>query len=269
MNELNEMVNMLDLSFYKEAPELSVKAELTIEALAPLSMVSSQPGTYFRSELAPTRHMVLGMLENALGWHFHGDLRRQLRKGLAKVAKKDAGRNTPYKDSAWLKGTLSSSGSKYESLLDHHVELSLKQAPETMGYDDFWSMHLHDKGGNFLGGSRAYDSAIEALITATKSSDEGIKVEFGDRKGFDRMTLSEALQKRGAKINVSAIREAFPQYYVSPKKRGYVIPKGLYVFDVATSSTLSKFLNKALLDPKAPLYIGSNDGWVDVKWESK
>lgn len=267
MNESNERVDIRDLSFYKEAPELSVRAELTIEALAPLSMVSSQPGTYFRSELSPTRHMVLGMLENALGWHFHGDLRRELRKGLAKVAKKEAGRNTPYKDSNWLKGTLSSSGSKYESLLDHHVELSLKHAPETMGYDDLWSMHLHDKGGNFLGGSRAYDAAIEALITATKSSDEGVKVEFGDRKGFDRMTLSEALQKRGAKINVAAIREAFPQYYVSPKKRGYVIPHGEYVFDVSTTGALAQIFDESLSNPKAPLYLGSNDGWVDVKWK--
>lgn len=266
MKEQNESVGTLDLSFYKETPELTAKAELTIEALAPLSMVSSQPGTYFRSELAPTRHMVLGMLENALGWHFHGDLRRELRKGLAKVVKKGAGRNTPFKDSTWLKGNLSSSGSKYESLLDHHVELSLKQAPKTIGYDDLWSMHLHDKGGNFLGGSRAYDAAIEALITATKSSDEGVKVEFGDRKGFERMTLDEALSKRGAKINVAAIREAFPQYYVSPKKRGYVIPKGNYVFEVSTTNTLAQYLAKVLSDPQGPLYLGSNDGWVDVKW---
>lgn len=267
MKEHNYIAKALDLSFYKDAPDLSAKAELTIEALAPLSMVSSQPGTYFRSELAPTRHMILGMLENALGWHFHKDLRNDLRKALSKQAKQNKQVAKDYKDSNWLKGVLSSSGSSFESLLDHHVELSLKEAPETMGYDDLWSMHLHDKGGNFLGGSRAYDAAIEALITATKSNDEGVKVEFGDRKGFDRMTLSEALQKRGAKINVAAIREAFPQYYVSPKKRGYVIPQGEYVFDISTTGALAQILDESLSNPRAPLYLGSNDGWVDVKWK--
>ncbi len=212
--------------------------------------------------------MVLGMLENALGWHYHGDLRRELRKGLAKTAKKKLPKSSDLKTTDWAKGTLSNSGSKYESLLDHHVQLSLKHIPPSMGYDDLWSMQLHDKGGNFLGGSRAYSAVIEALITATKSSDEGIKVEFGDRKGFERMSLGDAMQKRGAKIHVDAIREAFPQYYVSPKKRGYVVPEGPYVFEVLTTPTLADLLGAALANPEGALYLGSNDGWVDAQWIS-
>lgn len=265
-----------DLSFYLDPPnELDARAELMITPLAPLSMVSSQPGTYFLSEVAPTDHMIYGMFENALGWHFHGNLRRQLRKELSKLAKKALPRSSDLKSTDWAKGKLASSGSGYESLLSHHVRLSPKQLPQpSISYDDLWSMHLHDKGGNFLGGSRAYDAAIEALMTATRSSDESIKVEFGDRKGYDRMTLAQAINSRGAKIHVDSIREAFPLYYVSPKKRAYVEFGGesetdeppAFRYGVTTTAKLSEVLAKAIADPAGPLYLGSNDGWVEANW---
>ena len=276
-----------DLSFYLDPPdELDARAELTITPLAPLSMVASQPGTYFLSEAAPTEHMILGMLENALGWHFHDDLRRELRKELSKLAKKRLPRNSDLKSSDWAKGKLPSSGSGYESILAHHVRLSPRQLPRpTLSYDDLWSMHLHDKGGNFLGGSRAYDAAIEALMTAARSSDENVRVEFGDRKGFERMSLAEAIGTRGAKIHVDSIREAFPLYYVSPKKRAYVEfdggdaeggPEGdpeastpVFRYEVATTAALAEVLAQAVDDPAGPLYLGSNDGWVDAKWTAQ
>lgn len=250
MKEHNYIAKALDLSFYKDAPDLSAKAELTIEALAPLSMVSSQPGTYFRSELAPTRHMVLGMLENALGWHFHGALRQELRKGLAKVAKKGAGRNTPFKDSAWLKGNLSSSGSKYESLLDHHVELSLKQAPKTLGYDDLWSMLNRRDDDTFDTGSRNYSFELEDYVSAFNSS------KANNKKGGKEQKLDWDKKK---------IRPFFPQYYYSPTKRAYIIPRGEYIYDLKSTSILIESIESALLEPIGPLYLGTNDGWVDAK----
>ncbi len=274
----NYPASALDMSFFLEAPELSATAELVITPLAPLSMVSSQPGTYFLSEVAPTNHMIYGLLENALGWHFHKDLRNELRKELSKLAKKSKAAAKTHKGSDWLAGKLEPSGSGYESLLVHHVRLSLKQVPRpTMSYDDLWSMHLHDKGGNFLGGSRNYDAALEALMTAAKSKDESVKVEFGDRTGFDRMSLAEAMTTRGAKIHVDSIREAFPLYYVSPKKRAYVefeqhnpseAPPAFH-YEVQTTEILSAVLAKAVADPAGPLYLGSNDGWVDAKWTTR
>ncbi len=269
------MSNTLDLSFFLEAPELTAHAELVITPLAPLSMVSSQPGTYFLSEVAPTDHMIYGLLENALGWHFHKDLRNELRKQLSKLAKKDRAVAKTYKGTDWLAGKLEASGSGYESLLVHHVRLSPKRIPRpAISYDDLWSMHLHDKGGSFLGGSRNYDAALEALMTAARSKDEAVKVEFGDRTIFDRMSLSEAMAARGAKIHVDSIREAFPLYYVSPKKRAYVEFAGdgdaesppFFSYEISTTAALSAVLAKAVADPAGPLYLGSNDGWVDAKW---
>ena len=57
----------MDLSFFLEPPEFSVTAVLTVEALAPLSMSAAQPGTYYRSQRAPTNAMLYGLLENAMG----------------------------------------------------------------------------------------------------------------------------------------------------------------------------------------------------------
>ena len=57
----------LNLDFLLEPPVFSARGKLTIEALAPLSMVSSMPGKYYRSQPEPTDAMLYGMLENALG----------------------------------------------------------------------------------------------------------------------------------------------------------------------------------------------------------
>ena len=85
----------IDLSFYLEPPELIQRGKLTICVLAPLSMVSQQPGSYFRSELSPTKDMLYGLVENAAGWHFHEDQRKVIIKGLVKAVKKKFGKDPP------------------------------------------------------------------------------------------------------------------------------------------------------------------------------
>jgi CRISPR-associated protein Cas5 len=65
-----------DLNFLLEEPDFSTKAKLTIDALAPLSMVTSMPGKYYRSQPEPTDEMLYGLLENALGWHISTKERR-------------------------------------------------------------------------------------------------------------------------------------------------------------------------------------------------
>ena len=97
-------MNDLDLSFFLEPPELNTYAMLTIEALAPLSMSSSQPGTYYRSQPAPTKAMLYGLLENALGWHFPEDVRSDLLKQLRSAAKSELGRGHALKESPWITG---------------------------------------------------------------------------------------------------------------------------------------------------------------------
>jgi CRISPR-associated protein Cas5 len=69
-----------DLSILFEQIEFNKMLKLEIEPLAPLSMVSVIPGSYFRSLQSPTRYMLCGMFENLLGWHFSKNDRKKIRK---------------------------------------------------------------------------------------------------------------------------------------------------------------------------------------------
>jgi hypothetical protein len=71
----------------------------------------------------------------------------------------------------------------------------------------------------------------------------------------------------GDVIHLNVLRPYFPQYYASPTPCGYVAPHGVYQYVVETSEKLSELISAAISDPAAPLYLGSNDGWVEVTWE--
>ncbi len=255
----------IDFSFFLEPPELSVAAQLTVEALTPLSMTTAQPGTYYRSQRAPTLSMLYGMLENALGWHFGPDDRRGLLKGLRKQAGKALGRGHELKDTPWITGDEDrESGVGFVSLLQHHLKFATRFEPATTHFDDLWSKHIRGNSTNFPGGSRNNDYRLERVINLERKGD----LSFSDRKGYDIRDL-EALAGAGIgdKVHVSAIRSRFPQYYVSPIQREYVIPDGPYRYRVEATPRVAEHIEAALHDPAAPLYLGSNDGWVDATWE--
>ena len=90
-------------------------------------------------------------------------------------------------------------------------------------------------------------------------------IKFGDRSGYNIRGPKELPNvKTGDKVHVNALRPQFPQFYVSPTKREYVIPDGPYRYRIRTTPTLANALAAALEDPAAPLYLGSNDGWVEA-----
>ncbi|WP_282783949.1 hypothetical protein [Phaeodactylibacter xiamenensis] len=264
----------IDLSFFTEPPELEQNATLKIAALAPLSMVSAQPGSYFRSELVPTIDMVYGMLENALGWHFEDKTRKTIFKALHKAAKKKHGKQKEYKNSDWLMGKPKTSDSGYFSFLQYHLSLALEKADEQpMTYDDLWSMHLRTQGDSFVGGSRSYDNSLEGMISISRKKlrgEDGKELQpaitFGDKKDFVTLSLQELRQLTEGNVKTTSLKPHFPQYYVSPKVRGYIVPNQCYIFRVKCTKHLAQLLEEALTTPSAPLYLGSNDGWVDIKW---
>src|SRR5437764_461424 len=132
----------LDFSFLLQPPDFSTHARLTIESLAPLSMVTSMPGKYYRSQPEPTDEMLYGLLENALGWHITGktDVERdRLVKGLARRHGMEERK----------------SGVEFRSLLQFHIRFTTRVVPPLLHYDDLWSQHL--RGASFVGGSRNYD----------------------------------------------------------------------------------------------------------------
>lgn len=269
----------IDLSFFLEPPVLDKAALLTIEALAPLSMVPAQPGAYYRSQAHPTDAMIFGMLENALGWHFSEKERSEFFKDLRKMASKKHNKQAGWKDSDWLSGRSSGSGSGFTSLLMYHLHVDTQWLPQVMEYDDFWSQHLREEGARFMGGSKHYDGNLEPLINRSKTRDESqIKdpktkkhpffVEFGEKPDIhQKLPLETALNIQTGKVHYKSVRDAYPQYYVSPKRRGYVVPQSPYRYRIMTTLTLANLIETALNDPASPLYLGLNDGWVDVNWE--
>jgi CRISPR-associated protein Cas5 len=237
----------LNLDFLLEQPNFSVRGKLTIDALAPLSMVASLPGKYYRSQPEPTDAMLYGMLENTLGWHISTNER------------KDLGRKLNSRFAAELKKT----GVGFVSLLQFHLRFTAKCLPPLLHYDDYWSQH--QKGSRFTTGSRNHDARLIALLNATKDEANDIKIE--ERAGFRRDEEVIANFQNGERIHIEALRDYFPQYYISPKLREYVLPQGVYRFFAETSPQISEMISDALNNPAAPLYLGSNDGWVEANWE--
>jgi CRISPR-associated protein Cas5 len=240
-----------DLKILLQPPNFSTRAMLTIEALAPLSMVTSMPGKYYRSQPEPSPQMIYGLLENAFGWHVTDKTSEKQRAKLISHMEKK------YKKQA------QETGIGFASLLQFHVVIESISVPPLMHYDDLWSQHL--RGSKFTTGSRNYDYKAIPLLNAVKDETRDIKVEEKTASSRDPQMLTAF--SNGARIHPDVLRPHFPQYYVNPKPREYVEPRGAYKCVVATSPQLTEIIAAALDNPAAPLYLGSNDGWVDATWE--
>ena len=236
----------IDIQSLNSEPDFSTTAILTVDALAPLSMVAKMPGKYYRSQSAPTDEMLYGLLENALGWHIAEKERNELIKKLQKQHKQ----------------TARESGVGFQSLLQFHMRFGLSYMPNVMHYDDYWSQHL--SGPSFVGGSREYDAQAIPLMNAIASK----KVIVNDRAEAKKEPELLTSFEEGQTIHLNVLRPYFPQYYISPTPREYVVPDSFYMYRVETSATLAQMIAEAVADPAAPLYLGSNDGWVDVQWRT-
>lgn len=236
----------LDFSFLKTSPNFSARGILSVEALAPLSIVAKMPGKYYRSQPEPSETMLLAMLENALGWHIAETDRNKILKGLEKRHKSPA----------------SKSNVGFGSVLQWHLRFGVKFIPAAMHYDDLWAQHL--RGSSFPDGSRNYDSEIIPLMNAKRAG----KITVGDTADCKREPELLRDFQDGDKINIALLRPHFPQYYASPTPREYIVPNDAFRYQIATSPQLAVLIAEALDNPQAPLYLGSNDGWVDATWEA-
>jgi CRISPR-associated protein Cas5 len=258
----------LDLSFFLDPPDLDTTAMLEIEVLSPLSMSTAQPGTYYRSQPAPTEAMLYGLLENALGWHFPEDVRSDVLEKLRSEAKDELGRGHPLKDTPWITGAEDEeSGAGFLSLLQHHLEVETEVRPDATHFDDLWSRHVHRKD-DYEGGSRTNDYRVEALYNRLKEDDHDASF-VTKKKDADVSDPADVLGDlpRDVSIRQEELKPFFPYYYSSPTQREYVIPDGPYHYRVRTTATLAAELEAALDDPAAPLYLGNNDGWVEAQLE--
>ncbi len=226
------------------SPDYSTCGLLAIHPLAPLSMVAKMPGKYYRCQPAPTREMLYGLLENALGWHIAAPERDQIIKQLEKRLGK----------------TTSVSGVGFRSLLQYHVRFGIGILPAVTHYNDLWSQHLH--GPSFVGGSREHSYEAIPLVNAIAEK----RIQVNDRAEAGKETELLTTFQDGQMVHLNVLRPYFPQYYVSPTAREYIVADGPYQYRVETSPELATLLADAIANPASPLYLGSNDGWVDVEW---
>jgi CRISPR-associated protein Cas5 len=208
--------------------------------------------------------MLIGMIENALGWHLGPADRKAIRRDLQKQAKK-AHRKSEWAGSAWLSEEPLGSESGFVSLLGHHLVFDgLREIPPTLSYDDLWARQAH-RADDFVGGSRRYDARLERTVGLIRAGDVKLTSKSSATHA-DPESVAGGVSP-GDSVFPGALKPQFPYYYVSPTPRGYVVPLGSYRFGASTTPVLSALIGTALDDPAAPLYLGSNDGWVEARWE--
>lgn len=238
----------IDISILKEKPSLDMKVQLTIEPLAPLSMVAELPGSYYKSLMHPSKKMICGLFENILGWHFDINTRMAILKDLKKIRKRQK-IDADYKSF--------SQGSTYVPLLMEYFELGgvpqIKELKSLCVYDDYWSKsyrradsHQHINGIRFMDAD-----TIPQYIKSFK----GIDLDNSLKSNVKNQEKTKWFQKNIGK---------FAQYYSSPTIREFMHIEGSFVYDIRMNSLLFVILSEACRENNLG-YLGTNEGWINLK----
>jgi CRISPR-associated protein Cas5 len=228
----------LDLSILQKIPETNLDVILEIEPLAPLSMVTELPGSYYKTLKSPDKKMLCGLFENILGWHINLADRRNIVKELIKIRKKQ---KLDYSNEV--------KGSTFTPLLMEYFEIKLKCLPSSIFYDDLWSKAyrradaiVHPKGTFNI----SYD-----LIPAKR------ELQRSDKN-------SKQIEDKTMEVFFKDNLEQFPQYYSSPTSREYVLFNGKIEFKLTIDPDLFELMQEKLSYENIG-YLGNNEGWVDIK----
>lgn len=234
----------LDLLILEKIPEPNLKVILEIEPLAPLSMVSELPGSYYKTLKSPDKKMLCGLFENILGWHIDLTHRKAIIKELAALRKKQSKKNPQ------LEFVDRTKGSTYSPLLMDYFDIVLPVIPALGFYDDLWS--------------KAY-----------RRSDAVVHPKGTFNISYDLIPLKRELkrsEKNPKQIDDSALEKFFkdnivqyPQFYSTPITREYVYAKGFYEIQILIDHDLFKLLKEQLSSENLG-YLGTSEGWVDLKF---
>lgn len=240
------MESNIDLSILERLPELKTQAVLLIRPLAPLSMVSELPGSFYKTMKYPSKKMLCGLFENMLGWHFDNKLRLEIFKHMVKIRKKQK---------IELKKEQFKQGSTYLPLLMEYFyisgNISLKEFKSMFNYSDLWNRGYRRPESNIhLNGCRNIDVSLvaERYNLFTKWNDLTSKKESNSKK-------DEWVKKNIGKI---------PCFYTSPTPREYIcldavmeIPITMDIMLAEKLSTKNRISNIC--------YLGNSEGWVNVE----
>ena len=240
------MERNIDLSILRKLPELKTQAVLAIRPLAPLSMVSELPGSFYKTLKYPSKKMLCGLFENMLGWHFDNSLRLEIFKDMVKVRKKQKIK---------LKKEQFIQGSTYLPLLMEYFDISgnisLKEFKSMFNYSDLWNRGYRRPESNIhLNGCRNIDVSLvaERYNLFTKWNDLTSKKESNSKKD------------EWVKNNIGKI----PCFYTSPTPREYIYLDAVMEIPITMDIMLAeKLLTKNRISNIC--YLGNSEGWVNVE----
>lgn len=254
----------MDINIIKKQPELSEKIKLIIQPLAPLSMVSDIPGTYYKAQNTPDKHKLCGLFENILGWHFSLNDRNKINKELKK---KDKTRKE------------NESNSSYKPLLFDFFDIKFSYTAKTIQYNDLWKKSfrrndadVHPKGTPNL------DYTVlrkKSWIKHKESEQERLKNELKELKKDEEFN-KEKIDVVKEKLLPSSITPvlvffkdnigSYPTFYTSPTLREYISFEGEVQLALHIDKILLEQLENILKDCSTG-YLGNSEGWIELKIE--
>jgi CRISPR-associated protein Cas5 len=247
-----EKIDEVDISILQRNPILDSSIILEIQPLAPLSMVSELPGSYYKTLKMPDKKMLCGLFENILGWHIDLADREKifkevktLRERKIKAQAKSNGKNETL---FGIGETISpatdyTKGSTYKPLLMDYFEIEkcVPKFKNVVFYDDLWKKAY-----------RRADADVHPKGT-TNLSHELISEKREWLSNDDNTLLSFF------KNNI----DKFPLYYSSPTKREYLSMRGSYLFEIHIDKKLCEMLCEKVATENLG-YLGNSEGWVNL-----
>jgi len=223
----------IDINFLLDKPEFTKTAILKINPLAPLSMVTNVPGSYYKTEHQPDKYMLCGLFENLLNFHLTIQDRTIIRRKIKNYYQRE-------KIGNYL---TESSNVGFQPIINHLFEIELPIVkPQMIFYEDYWTQHLIGADERHFKGCINNSWEIENDIIKLNKENNNKKIS----KYF--------------KENISK----FPMYYRSPKLREFMIAKGEYLIKLKMTENLF-LLIKNILTKNNNGYLGTSEGWVDLE----
>ena len=239
------MESNIDLSILKKLPELKTQAVLSIRPLAPLSMVSELPGSFYKTMKYPSKKMLCGLFENMLGWHFDNKLRLEIFKDMVKARKKQK---------IDLKKEQFIHGSTYLPLLIDYFDISrnisLKEFKSIFNFSDLWNKGYRRSDSNkHMNGCRNIDISLVA-------ERYNLFTNWKDLPSKE----SESKKDEWFKNNIGKI----PCFYTSPTPREYICLDAVMEIPLMLDVNFAELL---LAEAKISniCYLGNSEGWVNIK----
>ena len=245
----------IDLGVLFEKPDKNLNALLTIEPLAPLSMVSSMPRSFYNTLREPSKFHICGAFENILGWHFDENFKNQhinktgeTKKNIRSQIKKRVEKHLKKLDRDFkLEWAISEVG--YEPLLEHLFDVGLIGKPPMIVYKDLWKQmrKRSDAYSHPNGTMNISHEIIHRKMLLEKKKENGT-------------TTNDAIT-----VFYEENRDKYPMYYTSVSSREFIsISEGNFKIGLKMNEKLYLELEKALKENNL-VYLGTNEGWVNLK----